>query len=268
MAGAMLTARGGLSMRGLFALGLLGLALCAQPTRAALFEDDDARKAILDLRQRVDQNSEQLKARLAEQGEQLNQLKRSLLDLNNQLEAMRADLAKLRGSDETLARDVAELQRRSRDVGQTLDDRLRRLEPVKVTIDGREHSVEPEERKTFDDAMAVMRGGDFDRAASALANFQRRYAGSAYTNQARFWYGNALYGKRDYKGAIDAFRNFVNGSPDHPRAPEALLALANSQAETKDNKGARATLQELIKAYPSSEAAQAGRDRLVTLPTR
>ena len=120
MAGAMLTARRGLSMRGLFALGLLGLALCAQPTRAALFDDDDARKAILDLRQRVDQNSEQLKARLAEQGEQLNQLKRSLLDLNNQLEAMRSENAKLRGANEQLAREVAEVQRQQKDLSQEM----------------------------------------------------------------------------------------------------------------------------------------------------
>jgi len=266
-------------MRGVHWATVCVLVATALPVQAQLFKDDEARKAVIDLRARVTQTEEATKAREAELTasltalnaqlvEQIGALRRSLLDMNNQLEAMRAELAKLRGSDETLARDVAELQRRSRDVGQTLDDRLRRLEPVKVTIDGREHSVEPEERKTFDDAMAVMRGGDFDRAASALANFQRRYAGSPYTNQARFWLGNALYGKRDYKGAIDAFRSFVTGAPDHPRAPEALLALANSQAETKDNKGARATLQDLIKAYPASEAAQAGRDRLATLPTR
>lgn len=257
---------------------LMALAI-ALPVQAQLFKDDEARKAVIDLRARVTQVEEAAKARETELTtqlttlnaqliEQIGALRRSLLDMNNQLEAMRAELAKLRGSEETLARDVAELQRRSRDIGQTLDDRLRRLEPVKVTIDGREYAVDPEERKTFDDAMAVMRGGDFDRAATSLANFQRRYAGSPYTNQARFWLGNALYGKRDYKGAIDAFRGFVNGAPDHPRAPEALLALANSQAETKDNRGARATLQELIKSYPTSEAAQAGKDRLASLPAR
>ncbi|MCW5631856.1 MAG: tol-pal system protein YbgF [Rubrivivax sp.] len=257
----------------------MAFAALSLPAHAQLFKDDEARKAVLDLRARVAQNEEAAKARDTEVMtrltslntqlvEQIGALRRSLLDMNNQLEAMRAELAKLRGSDETLQRDVAELQRRSRDIGQTLDDRLRRLEPVKVTIDGREFSVDPEERRSFDDAMAVMRTGEFDRAATALVNFQRRYAGSPYTNQARFWLGNALYGKRDYKAAIDAFRNFVNGAPDHPRAPEALLALANSQAETKDVRGARTTLQELIKTYPTTEAAQAGRDRLASLPAR
>lgn len=265
------------------AAAVLTLALAAAlPAQAQLFKDDEARKAVLDLRARLTASEEAAKAREAELAasiaslnqlnaqlnEQLSALRRSLLDFNNQIEQVRGEVAKLRGTDEQLARDVAELQRRSRDIGQTLDDRIRRLEPVKVTIDGREHSVEQEEKKSFEEAMAVMRGGDFERAAAALATFQRRYAGSPYTNQARFWHGNALYGKKDYKGAIDAFRAFVTSAPDHPRAPEALLALANSQAETKDNRGARATLQDLIKTYPNSEAAAAGRDRLATLPAR
>ncbi|MBL8347646.1 MAG: tol-pal system protein YbgF [Rubrivivax sp.] len=265
--------------RGLRWAGLAAALAVALPAHAQLFKDDEARKAVIDLRARVTQSEDAAKAREAELTtaltrlnaqlvEQIGALRRSLLDMNNQLETMRADLATMRGANETLQRDVAELQRRSRDIGQTLDDRLRRLEPVKVTIDGREYSVDPEERKTFDDAMAVMRGGDFERAAASLSNFQRRYAGSPYTNQARFWLGNALYGKRDYKGAIDAFRAFVTGAPDHPRAPEALLALANSQAEMRDNRGARLTLQDLIKTYPASEAAQAGKDRLASLPAR
>jgi TolA-binding protein len=81
----------------------------------------------------------------------------------------------------------------------------------------------------------------------------------------RFWLGNALYGKRDYKEAIAAFRAFVTAAADHPRAPEALLALANSQAEMKDPRGARKTLDELLKSDPKSEAAQAGKERLASL---
>jgi TolA-binding protein len=77
--------------------------------------------------------------------------------------------------------------------------------------------------------------------------------------------GNALYGKRDYKEAITAFRAFVAGAAEHPRAPEALLALANSQAEMKDPRGARRTIEELMKTYPDSEAAQAGKERLASI---
>ena len=41
--------------------------------------------------------------------------------------------------------------------------------------------------------------------------------------------------------------------------------MANCQFELKDVKSARKTLDELFKAYPDSEAAQAGRQRLAAL---
>ncbi|MCX7234495.1 MAG: tol-pal system protein YbgF, partial [Burkholderiales bacterium] len=49
------------------------------------------------------------------------------------------------------------------------------------------------------------------------------------------------------------------------RAPEAALSVANCQAELKDTRGARKTLDDLIKAYPASEAAGAAKDRLKVL---
>ncbi|MBP6764891.1 MAG: tol-pal system protein YbgF [Rubrivivax sp.] len=252
------------------ALVCLGGALPA--ARAGLFDDEEARKAIVDLRNRITAVDDQGKLRATELAalntqltEQLTALRRSLLDLNNQLEAMRGEIAKLRGNDEQLTRDVADIQQRQKDVGQALDDRLRKLEPVKVSIDGKEFLVEQDEKKGYEEAIAAIRTGDFDKSVNLLSNFQRRYASSPYTDSARFWLGNALYGKRDYKEAINAFRNFVTGAPEHARAAEALLALANSQAEMKDGKGARKTIEELIKAYPDSEAAQAGKERLASI---
>ena len=93
----------------------------------------------------------------------------------------------------------------------------------------------------------------------------RRWPNSGYRESALFWLGNAQYGKRDYKEAINSFRTLVSTLPDSPKAPEALLAIANCQAELKDTKAARKTIEELVKAYPKSEAAQAGRERLVSM---
>jgi tol-pal system protein YbgF len=258
---------GGLPFRPTWAALALAAALlgAAGTGHAGLLEDDEARKAILELRARLTQNEEQFRAQQTQQAEQISALRRSLLDLNNQLESARAEIARLRGSDEQLSRDVSDLQRRQKDIGQSVDDRLRKIEPTKVSLDGKEFVAEPEEVRAHDEAMALLRNGDFDRAAIALANFQRRYPASGYGPSVRFWQGNALYGKRDYKEAIGVFRSFVTTTPKHPRAPEALLAVANSQAEMKDTKAARRTLEELLKSYPQSEAATAGRERIAAL---
>jgi TolA-binding protein len=44
-----------------------------------------------------------------------------------------------------------------------------------------------------------------------------------------------------------------------------MLAIANSQAEMKDGRAARKTIEELIQTYPNSEAALAGKERLASL---
>lgn len=241
------------------------LVLGAGAAQAQLFADDDARKAILDLRARLAAIDEQSKARNADLNEQLQTLRRSLLDVNNQLEAARAEMARLRGSNEQLQRDVSELQRKQRDLGQAVDERLRKMEPQKVSVDGREFDADPEEKRQYEAALAQLRAGDFDRAAQSFAAFQVRWPASGYGASARYWQGNALYGKRDYKEAINAFRAFLAKAPDSERASEAMLAIANSQAEMKDKTGARKTLDDLIKTYPKSEAAVAGKERLAAL---
>jgi tol-pal system protein YbgF len=241
------------------------LALAAGAAQAQLFADDDARKAILDLRARLAASEEQARSRQAETNEQLQALRRNLLDMNGQLETMRAELARLRGSNEQLLRDVSEMQRKQRDLGQAVDERLRKVEPQKVSVDGREFSVDPEEKRQYDEALALLRAGDFDKANQALAAFQKRWPASGYGPSARYWQGNALYGLRDYKEAITAFRAFLAKAPDSERAGEAMLAIANSQAEMKDKAGARKTLDDLIRTYPKSEAAVAGKERLASL---
>ncbi len=266
--------RNALSLRALRPATLLlaGLLAVSGSARAGLFDDEEARRAILDLRTRIQAGDDSANAKLTEQAkaltalaEQVQQLRRSLLDLNSQLETQRADDAKLRGTQEQLARDVAELQRSNKDLTKALDDRLRALEPQKVTLEGKDILVDPEEKRSHDQAMAVLRGGDFDRAAGALSAFLQRYPASGYAESARFWLGNALYGQKNYKEAITVFRTLISAAPNGPRAPEAALGVANCQIEMKDVKGARKTLEELLKAYPTSDAAIAGKERLASL---
>jgi tol-pal system protein YbgF len=252
------------------AAAALGLAAALWvPAHAGIFDDDEARKAILDLRQKLEQSNEAHRAKQAElnaqMADQLAQLKRSLLDLNNQIELLRSDIARMRGNEEQLTRDVAELQRKQKDVQSGIDERIRKLEPVKVVLDDREFLADPEEKRVYDDAFALIRQSDFNAAAPALASFLRRFPTSGYVPSATFWLGNAQYGRRDYRDAIATFRSMVAASPDHPKAPEALLAIANCQIELKDSKGARRTIGELVQNYPKSEAAQAGRERLASL---
>ena len=239
--------------------------LLAFNASAALFDDDEARKAILDLRQKVDAQQQRNVEELKKANDDNAQLRRSVLDLSNQIEVLRADLAKLRGQDEQLAREVAELQRKQKDMTQGVDERLRKFEPSKVTVDGKEFVAGPAETRDFDLALAALRKSDFAGAQTAFTDFINRNPASGYRPSALFWLGNAQYALRLYKEAVVNFKSVVALASDHLRAPEAALSIANCQIELKDTASARKTLNDLIKVYPQSEAASVAKDRLTKL---
>jgi len=232
---------------------------------AALFEDDEARRAILELRGRVEAQRVTADRTLDEHRQEIAQLRRSLLELQGQIESLRGELARQTGQNEQLTRELAEMQRRQRDLAQGVQERLSKFEPAKVQVDGREFIADPAESREFEAALAIFRKGDFPAAQSAFGDFIRRYPQSGFRPTALFWLGNAQYANRDYRGAIGNFRALLTASPDHPRAPEALLSIANCQIELKDTPNARRTLDELVKTYPQSEAAGAAKERISKL---
>ncbi len=252
--------------RAAFAAGLVALGLGASSiASAALFEDDEARRAILELRQRMDaqrQATDRQADETRRAAEDTNQMRRSLLDLQSQIESLRGEIARLTGQNEQLVRDIAEIQRRQKDIVQGVDERLRKVEPSKVSVDGKEFVADPGESRDFETALATFRRGEFPAAQAAFADFIKRYPQSGFRPTALFWLGNSQYANRDYKGAITNFRALLAAAPDHPRAAEAVLSIANCQIELKDNAGARRTLDDLVKAYPQSEAAVAAKERL------
>lgn len=232
---------------------------------AALFEDDEARRAILDLRQKVDDSQQRVTDDLRKAVDDNAQLRRSMLDLSNQIESLRNEIATMRGQNEQLSRAVADMQRNQKDLTQGVDDRLRKFEPGKVTVDGKEFVAEPAEKQEFEAALATLRKGDFAAAQTSFVAFMKRYPQSGYKSSALFWLANAQYAVRNYRDAVVNFRALVAAEPDHMRAPEALLSMANCQVELKDVKSARKTLEELVKAYPQSEATSVAKERLTKL---
>lgn len=252
---------------GLFTLCLGMLAM--SPVQAGLFEDDDARKAILELRQKLDLQRDSFERRLQEEqrrvADEVAPLRRSLLELQGQIDAMRGDMALLRGQNEGLLKDLSELQRRQRDLATGLDERVRKFEPVKVQLDGREFLVEPAEKRDYESALALFRQGEFERAQANFSEFLRRYPQSGYGAVTLFWLGNAQYALKDYKSAVSQFRLLLSIAPEYPKAAEAMLSLANSQIELKDSKAARKTFEDLVRMHPQSEAAAVAKERLQKL---
>ncbi|MES2934972.1 MAG: tol-pal system protein YbgF [Pseudomonadota bacterium] len=235
---------------------------------AGLFSDDEARKAILELRSKLETSQREMRDANTQFENKLDAKldaksdKNSALDLINQNEQMRQEVAKLRGQIEVLTNELSNAQRRQKDFYVDLDNRLRKLEPIKINVDGKEASVEPGEQKSYDAALALFKTGDFKGAGTAFADFILRYPESAHAASAQYWLGNAYYAQRDYKNAIASQQLLLKNYPNSPKAADAVLNIASCYTELKDKASAKSTLEHLITQYPESGASKIAKTRL------
>jgi tol-pal system protein YbgF len=206
------------------------LAGAAAPVHA--FSDDEARIAINNLRQQVQQMNEQ------------NQ--RARLQLADQIEALQKEIAQLRDQVETLS---------SRRPGNDPQPAAANNAPA----------VDPQEQAAYDGAIDLFRKGQYKNAADSLAAFAALYPNSDLTPSARFYLGSSRYALKDYKGAIAQLSSLVQDAPNDARAPDALLVIAGSQIELNNRAAARATLQKLVSQYPNAPAAATAKSRLQLL---
>ena len=91
---------------------------------AGLLDDDEARKAILDLRSKVENLSRDMNARIDTKSD-----KSAALELINQHEQTMQEIARLRGQLEVLSNEIATSQKRQKDFYADLDARITKLEP-------------------------------------------------------------------------------------------------------------------------------------------
>lgn len=242
------------------------------PAHAGLLSDDEARKAILELRDTIAENNRQEKERLDAMEKRITEIEvrvdavqHGQIAAAEKSDATSLDLDQLRGVTEKLGKDLATTQKNSHDLYADLDGRLRKLEPTAITVDGQNAEVARDEQSAYDTAMAQFRANDFRNAINALGAFVARYPQSVYTAAAQYWLGTSYYALKDFPSAIAAQQTLIEHFPDSPRVPEALLNIAASQMDSNDRKAAKATLARIVKDYPDSEAAKLAKDRLSSL---
>jgi tol-pal system protein YbgF len=210
----------------------------------ALFSDDEARKAILDLRKT---------------------LATTQLELQNQIEKLKADNAELRGKIEDLEKQGEDINSSQKTYYQDLDNRLGNFEPRTATIEGVTGTVQPNEKKAYDDALKAFQAGSLKKADEGFTAFAAKFPKSPYLPLALYWSGNSKYANKDYAGAINQLQSLIKKYPNHPRIPAAMVTLGNAQLESGNKTAAKKTFAEIVSKYPDTEAAKDAQQLLAAL---
>ncbi len=268
---------------------------------AGLFDDDEARKNIKVLTEKVEAQNKDNETRFIKVDESIRGL--GIIQLLNQIEALNNELARLRGQIEVLANQNEQLQKRQKDFYFDIDARLRPLEggralpgggasggqtsasvaagvaPIEVVGAGNaiagsaagataataavnETTVRDKENRAYDVGSAAFRRGDFSAAMKAFQTFIADFPQSQLVPNAVYWIGLAQFNLKDFREARATQESLIKRFPDSGKAADALLVIASAQMEMGDAGSARNSYEDIIAKYPQSDAAAKARTRL------
>ncbi len=266
-------------------------------SHAALFDDNEARKRILEVEAKSTADHEAQQSAISE----LNKTQRALdkrvqslesllnskglLEMQNQVELLKQEIAQLKGDLEVITHQLESMQAKEKELYLDIDTRLRRLEEQKSgavvpadavaasTVITESKPLEltksmdtlQQEQRAYAEADGYNQAARFKEAFTAFDGFLRSYPNSKLAPEALYGLGYAQYGLKNYKSSIATMQKFVDANAAHALAPQALMSIANSQIQLAQVAPAKKTLRQLIDQFPNADVIPTAQKRLKML---
>jgi tol-pal system protein YbgF len=266
------------------------LALGFVTAHAGLFDDEEARKQIVQLRNQVAEQQRAIDQRIGELEAQARN--RSIIDLFNQVETLRAEMARLRGQIELLQNEIENGQKRQRDLYVDLDGRMRKVEAAQdaarqaaaaaaaqatqiaqtgatapivqqpIVVDAA-RSAPPAAAGQAQPALMSTPQANTSQPSAPLPVPVNPVADLA-REQANYDAGLEHFRAARFGEAVTAFQFFIRSYPRSQLASSAQYWIGNSLFASRDYRGAIAAQRQLLTQYPDSGKAP---DALLNIST-
>jgi TolA-binding protein len=102
--------------------------------------------------------------------------------------------------------------------------------------------------------------GNFQGAVEAADNLAKYFPDSDHVPEALYIKGRALYAQKSYAKAQEAFQRLCDRYPASPRFRAARLNVGRCQASSGNTLAAIATLDDIVRRWPSSPEARSAAD--------
>ena len=272
-------------------LSLSFFVLCSS-ANAALFDDKEARKKIVEVEAKQQSDHTAAMAAIADlKKSQAAMEKRiaaieaivqggGLADMQNQIEALKQEVANLKGDLEVAQHNLETTQQRQKDLYTDTDTRLRRIEggatsstssngaaspPNAASGGNATPMVEDKDVKAFADADNLSKSAKHKEAFAAFDSFLKEYPNSKLASDALYGMGYSQFALKNYKSSIATQQKVIDLHPTSAKAPDAMYNQANSQIQLSQISNAKKTLRDLVAKYPDAAITPSAQKRLKTL---
>ncbi len=268
---------------------LLSAQLFAISGHAALFDDKEARKKIIEVEATMNSQDQANQTELANVKKNFEQRLQAieaitkgggLMEMQNQIESLKQEVARLKGELEVANHNVDATQQRQKDLYGDTDARLRKLEsgatPSVAAGSSDASAPQPtavvaapakntQEYQLLELANGLSKESKHKDAFNAYDKFLKDYPNSTLAAEATYGLGYSQFALKNYKSSIATQQKVIDLHPESPKVPDAMLNMANSQIQLGLVPGAKKTLRDLIAQFPNSEVTPTAQKRLKAL---
>ncbi len=266
------------------------IATVAMTSEAALFDDKEARKKILEVETKGQTNFDinqaainDLKKTQAAIEKRLEAIEavvqgQGLADMQNKIEGLKREVAYLKGELELANHNLDATQQRQKDLYTDTDTRLRKIEsgavapPNNLQAAGSTPTetatpvvVEEKDIKAFAEADSLSKQGKHKEAFAAFDGFLKEYPTSKFAADALYGMGYSQFALKNYKSSIATQQKVIDLHAQSAKVPDAMYSIANSQIQLGQVSNAKKTLRDLVVKYPNAEVTPNAQKRLKTL---
>jgi len=239
---------------------------------SALFDDEEARKKILEVEKNLQSQNQATQSALRDlkqSNEQQDAVTRNgLADMQSQLDALKQENARLKGELEVANHKVETALQRQKDLYTDIDERLRKLESAPVAEVAAPPAVvekNTQEYQLLELANGLSKESKHKDAFKEYDKFLKDYPNSSLAPEAMYGLGYSQFALKNYKSSIATQQKLIDTYPDSPKVPDAMFNLANSQIQLGLVPGAKKTLRDLVAKFPNSELTPTAQKRLKAL---
>jgi tol-pal system protein YbgF len=239
----------------------------------ARFEDQD---------HRLDALSQKVVSRFEDQDHRLDTLMKSVEQINQKVDVAQsvssqrhslqlASAPESNGSDLVRQESEQRVPPNAQQVAPAEDPQAMRTAPSVLAAPVEAPAVEAArpavaaDRAQYERVLALFRDGDLEGARRGFTAFIASYPNSDLAPNARYWLGEAYYGAKDFKRAIDAYDKVESDYPRSEKVPAAILKKGYAYLALKDKKRASSAFKQVVTLYPRSPEAGKASDKLVQL---
>ncbi len=123
-------------------------------------------------------------------------------------------------------------------------------------------SPPPAPRELYSQAYADYARGNYDLATQGFSEYIRNYPGTDFTDNAQYWIGECLYGKKLYAEAIEAWNVLFRDYPSSDKLPDARVKKGMALEKQGRRSQALIEYRYVVDRFPNSPAARIARERL------